>query len=177
MEAFAANDALVAAVFTAFAMLLYPTQNPLYIAALMGLLGMYAYWAHRALHCFKNPHSALHHGSPNTTAATFFGEVLTESSALYLLFLALPVYPKVYWFYGIYYSTMHAVNNTAWHLGNHAAHHANDKYNYGPDALDRLFGTSTPGIAPENMAHTYANILVAFAAVQLYSYYLGSRKS
>ncbi len=64
--------------------------------------------------------------------------------------------------FGIFYTTVHNINYSIFHVNNiHEKHHNDITYNYGPDIMDILMGTKyEPETNLENTDHYIPNIIV-----------------
>ena len=75
--------------------------------------------------------------------------------------------PILIMYYGIIYITVHNINYSVLHIGNHQKHHLGDiTTNFGPDTLDHFLGTNHDSTF-ENMYHYTPNILFSFLITAL----------
>ncbi len=65
------------------------------------------------------------------------------------------------------YSTFHMINYHILNVQTHINHHKHEKYNYGPDIMDMLFGTKLNKDEIENMNHGIINSVIILAVLLL----------
>jgi hypothetical protein len=166
METFIRHDGLIVLAGSIAGLLLAPRANPFAVVALVAAMHGYSYWAHRALHLFPNFHLFFHHQKRGHAAVQYVAEWIMNLLPFLLPYLLLPaIYRPIVVFSAFLYTSVHMINYTLFHAGNHAAHHANPDVHFGPDAMDRLHGTSTS--PPENMAHVLPNVVGAYLVARV----------
>jgi len=168
--------------------LTYKTISPFYTAFLMVGLMYYSYFIHMLLHIIPqryNPHLAFHHNvdqnfTNNGRIISFIIEALFVDVGFFLLLYYFQIFinyelfpPILIMYYGIIYITVHNINYSILHIGNHQKHHFGDNgavtTNFGPDTLDHFLGTNEDSTF-EHMYHYTPNILFAFLATALFFY-------
>jgi hypothetical protein len=165
--------------------LTYKTISPLYTCFLMVGLMYYSYFIHMLLHIIPqryNPHLAFHHNTDqnstnNGRIISFIIEALFVDIGFFLLLYYFQILinyelfpPILIMYYGIIYITVHNINYSILHIGNHQKHHFGDNgeitTNFGPDTLDHFLGTNEDSIF-EHMYHYTPNILFSFLVTAL----------
>jgi sterol desaturase/sphingolipid hydroxylase (fatty acid hydroxylase superfamily) len=149
---------------------------------LLGITCMYfwIYWIHRALHWlptegpfrYINTHWIFHHQplkildrrvelaleTVNDMAMSLCVAVLQYATGLWIVPFSIVLY------HAFMYTSVHIVNYSILGSDTHRDHHKNVGTNFGPDAVDQLFGTNhTPN--KEDMVPMMVNSLLAFGAV------------
>jgi hypothetical protein len=165
--------------------LTHKTISPLYTPFLIIGLMYYSYFIHILLHIIPekyNPHLAFHHNieqnsTKNGRIISFIIESFFVNVGMFLLlyyFQILIKYelfpPILIMYYGTIYITVHNINYSILHIGNHEKHHLGDKgeitTNFGPDTLDHFLGTNQDSVF-EHMYHNIPNIIFAFLLTAL----------
>jgi len=164
----------------AFSLLLCPERHAVHV--LLGITCMYfwIYWIHRALHWlptegpfrYINTHWIFHHQplkildrrvelaleTVNDMAMSLCVAVLQYATGLWIVPFSIVLY------HAFMYTSVHIVNYSILGSDTHRDHHKNVGTNFGPDAVDQLFGTNhTPN--KEDMVPMMVNSLLAFGAV------------
>ena len=152
----------------------------------------YSYFIHILFHKIPhkyNLHLKYHHNSEQNSTkigkiVSFIIEfLLVDVGVFFLLYLLQKLVnyelfpPILILYYGIIYVTVHNINYSILHIGNHTKHHFGQRgnaslnlfegdnelltTNYGPDTIDHLLGTNHDNVV-ENMFHNIPNILFAF---------------
>ena len=135
------------------------------------VLFIIAYYSHLFTHqdtSFSAVH--LYHHSNNNTFSHYIQIVLEFFSFLVILptcyFFNIDFFDK--WlviFYYIFYTTVHNVNYSIFHVNNvHEIHHKNTLKNLGPDICDIIFNTKNDDTI-ENTDHYIYNIIFSFLIV------------
>ena len=168
--------------------LTYKTISPLHsLFLIMGLM-YYSYLIHILLHIIPekyNPHLAFHHNvefnsNKNNKIISFIIEAVFVNIGVFLLLYYFQILinyelfpPILIMYYGIIYITIHNINYSILHIGNHQKHHFGDNggtiTNFGPDTLDHFLGTNEDGTF-EHMYHYIPNIIFAFLTTALFFY-------
>jgi len=165
--------------------LTHKTISPLYTPVLIIGLMYYSYFIHILFHIIPekyNPHLSFHHNieytsTKNGKIISFIIEALFVNVGFFLLlyyFQILVNYelfpPILIMYYGIIYITVHNINYSILHIGNHQKHHLGDNgeitTNFGPDTLDHFLGTNQDSTF-EHMYHYSPNVLFAFLITAL----------
>lgn len=165
--------------------LTYKSISPFYSSFLIMGLMYYSYFIHVILHIIPekyNPHLAFHHNidfnsTKNNKIISFIIEAFFVNVGMFLLlyyFQILVGYelfpPILIMYYGIIYITVHNINYSILHIGNHQKHHLGDSgeitTNFGPDTLDHFLGTNHD-LTFEHMYHNIPNTIFAFLVTAL----------
>ena len=160
--------------------LTHKTISPFYTLLLIIGLMYYSYFIHILFHIIPekyNPHLAFHHNveynsSNNNKIISFIIEVLFVDVVFFLLLYYFQIFinyelfpPILIMYYGIIYISIHNINYSLFHIGNHQKHHLGDKggltKNFGPDTIDHVLGTNQD-LVFEHMYHYIPNIIFAF---------------
>jgi hypothetical protein len=168
--------------------LTYKTISPFYTSFLIIGLMYYSYFAHILLHIIPekyNPHLAFHHNTDfnytkNNKIISFIIEIIFVNIGFFAflyyfqIFIGYELFPPILiFYYGIIYITIHNINYSIFHIGNHQKHHLGDEggkiTNFGPDTLDHFLGTNQDSVF-EHMYHYIPNILFAFLTTALFFY-------
>lgn len=164
-----------------FAIILtYKTINPFYSILLMLGLMYYSYFIHVLLHILPQKfslHLAYHHNieqnsTKNGKIISFLVEALFVDVGIFYLLYILQIlfkyelFPPIFiLYYGLIYITVHNINYSILHIGNHPYHHLGDKgelsTNFGPDPIDHFLGTNQNSTF-EHMYHFIPNIIFCF---------------
>lgn len=165
--------------------LTHKTISPLYTPFLIIGLMYYSYFIHILLHIIPekiNPHLAFHHNieqnsTKNGKIISFIIEAFFVNVGMFLLLYYFQILigyelfpPILIMYYGTIYITVHNINYSLLHIGNHTKHHFGDRgeitTNFGPDTLDHFLGTNHDSTF-EHMYHNIPNIIFAFLATAL----------
>jgi hypothetical protein len=168
--------------------LTYKTISPFYSLFLILGLMYYSYFIHVLLHILPesiNPHLAFHHNieqnsTKNGKIISFIIEAIFVDVGIFLILYYLQIllnyelFPPIFIvYYGLIYISVHNINYSIFHIGNHPNHHLGDKgdlsTNFGPDAIDHFLGTNQDSTY-ENMYHYIPNIIFAFLATAVIYY-------
>lgn len=170
-------------IFTTFIVALilgYQKYSPIVISVSILILYCYSYFIHRLFHILPdyNIHIRFHHNvdkNQNKFIKAVYWLIELFLNIMFFVifyfiqkFLRIDFVPKIMiFYYGFIYVTVHVINYSLFHASNkHIIHHTscNDKlkvYNYGPDLVDHIFGTSS-STDFENYNHLMPNILMSF---------------
>ena len=164
-----------------FAIILtYKTISPFYsIILILGLM-YYSYFIHVLLHILPqniSPHLLFHHNpeqnsTKNGKIVSFIIEAFfVDIGIFYFLYIIqkminYELFPVIFIvYYGLIYISIHNINYSICHAGNHPDHHLGDKgkisTNFGPDSIDHFLGTNQNSTF-EHMYHFIPNIIFAF---------------
>jgi hypothetical protein len=166
--------------------LTHKTISPLYTSFLIVGLMYYSYFIHMFLHIIPekyNPHLAFHHNVEynsihNNKIISFIIEALFVDVGFFLflyyfqILVGYELFPPILiMYYGIIYVSIHNINYSILHIGNHQKHHFGDKggitTNFGPDTLDHFLGTNQDSTF-EHMYHYIPNIIFAFLTTAIF---------
>jgi len=161
--------------------LTYKTISPIYSTIIIISLIYYSYFTHILLHIIPekyNPHLTFHKFNNNNTDQHFMKNI--NISLVFKALIDVGVFVILYYFqilinyelfppililyYGIIYITVHNINYSLFHLGNHKYHLVDSgkkTTNFGPDSIDHLLGTNYNS-KYEHMYHYIPNIIFAF---------------
>jgi len=161
-------------------LLVYPEYSLISIGIQLILLNMYIYWIHRLLHNLPNNilnfHINLHHNKEIELprAIELVIEFITNMSWFaYLILLQWAIginylSKTLTLFIGLWYSTTHIINYSLFKSHEHAIHHLEHNYNYGPPYMDYIFGTLKD---PDNDTINYQliNGIIIFFILKLFT--------
>lgn len=168
--------------------LTHKTISPFYTVILMVGLMYYSYFIHYLLHIIPenlSPHLTFHHNTEQNSTdngriisfiiEAFFVDIgIFAILYFFQIFIHYELFPPILiMYYGIIYITIHNINYSVFHIGNHKKHHLGDNggitTNFGPDTLDHFLGTNQDSTF-EHMYHYIPNIIFAFLATALFFY-------
>ena len=174
------NHFMYEVIIVLFGMLLtYKTLSPIYSGLSVIFLMFWVYFMHYLFHILPksiNPHLAYHHNiEQNSTKIgriiSFIVEIFVDIFLflnLYLIqkFINYDLIPTILiFYYGLIFLTVHNINYSIFHMGNHPNHHIGDNttksYNFGPDSIDHLLGTNYNSNY-ENFYHQLPDVIFAF---------------
>jgi len=139
-----------------------------------------SYFLHKESHRYKNIITIAHHyHHNNNNFLSHFIQILVEISIgsifalLYNIFKTSFLNPWIIIFYIIFYSTVHNINYSIFHVNRvHELHHKHIHTNLGPDICD-IIGRTKNALESyvENTNHYIPNIVVAFIIVTIIKYF------
>ena len=158
------------------------TTSPVIAVISIQILSLFSYVIHVLFHYFNNaynPHTSLHHSGITITTDEWlywiylFIEFIVNVLFFVLIYILLQLIPYNFIpsiliiYYGMIYVSIHIINYSLFHMGNHSYHHQTPGgkiYNYGPDPWDHIFNTNYNDTF-ENMNHININTLICFLIV------------
>ena len=138
-----------------------------------------SYREHKNAHKDKNIFTIIHYyHHENNNFFSHFIQILLELTTvgifmpIYLIFGTIFLNPWVLIFFILFYSSVHNINYSIFHINNvHKLHHQFVQTNIGPDILDIIFETKNHREKKvENISHYIPNIIICNLIVLLIKY-------
>jgi hypothetical protein len=139
-----------------------------------------SYSEHKNAHIDKNIFTIIHfYHHENNNFFSHFIQILLELTTvgiftpLYYIFGTIFLNPWVLIFFILFYSSVHNINYSIFHINNvHKLHHQFIQTNIGPDILDIIFETKNPiEKQVENTNHYIPNIILSTFIVLIIKYF------
>ena len=177
------NQFFVGFTYFVLALFLVPKNiSPLYTLFSITFMTFYSYFIHIVFHIIpylRETHLIHHEGKILSEVFDLLYETLLNIFFFALLYFFqeltnIKIVPKILIIYaGLVYTSGHIINYSIFKVNDiHEKHHIKEddmyKYNFGPDIIDHIMGT-TYNKDYENLRHVYPNLLLSYFFTKMIS--------